>query len=400
MRVVIQTEGPFPSGMAATTRLLTYARGMIEAGAEVTVLCTKPSEAPLATPVNTVIEGSFEGIRFKYTPGTTQRSSSSLIRLFHYYKGFYNGKKELRRMMADSPVDVLFMGISSFWFTWSYYRWTRRNHVLFVQERSEYPFIGVRGLSQQFKLWFYLRVTCRLFDAIIVITNALESYFAKWIRKDAVTYLLPMLVEFERFALTKGKPETLPEKYIAYVGNMQGSKDGVPVLIEAFAGIADAFPDVHLVLIGDTGFRGFENLQEMIEKRRLSERVHFPGRIERENLPLFLAGASCLALARPSSKQAEGGFPNKLGEYLATGKPVVITSVGEIPRFLSDGENAFVSVPDDARAFAVKLKEALEDPARAGTIGEQGQKLAQTIFDPKLQAEKMLAFFAAMKKVY
>lgn len=400
MRVVIQTEGPFPFGMAATTRLLTYARGMVEAGAEVTVLCTKPSEAPGTTPVNTVTEGSFEGINFKYTPGTTQRSSSSLKRLFHYYKGFFYGKKELRKMTGDSPVDVLFMGLSGFWFTWSYYRWTRRNHVLFVQERSEYPFIGVHGPWQQFKLWFYLRVTCRFFDAVIVITKALENYFAKWIRKDAETYLLPMLVEFERFALAKGKPETLPEKYIAYVGNMQGSKDGVPVLIESFAGIADAFPDVHLVLIGDTGFEGFGELLEMIKERGLSERVHFPGRIERGDLPLFLAAASCLALARPSSKQAEGGFPNKLGEYLATGRPVVITSVGEIPRFLSDGENAFVSVPDDARAFADKLKETLGDPVRARTIGQQGQKLAQTVFNPKLQAEKMLAFFAAMKKVY
>ena len=38
MRIVILTEGPFPYGMAATTRMVTYARGMTDAGADVSVL--------------------------------------------------------------------------------------------------------------------------------------------------------------------------------------------------------------------------------------------------------------------------------------------------------------------------------------------------------------------------
>ena len=48
-----------------------------------------------------------------------------------------------------------------------------------------------------------------------------------------------------------------------------------------------------------------------------------------------------LVLARPDNIQAKGGFPTKLGEYLATGNPVVVTKVGEIPNYLIDGVNAF-----------------------------------------------------------
>jgi glycosyltransferase involved in cell wall biosynthesis len=296
-------------------------------------------------------------------------------------------------------VDVLFMGLSNHWFTRSHYKWARRNKVLFVQERSEYPFIGIKGPWQKFRLWFYLRYTFRFFDAFIVITRALEEYFSKWVHKDAGIYILPMMVESDRFKDLDKRPDGLPEKYIAYVGSMEGNKDGVPILIESFARISAAHPDLHLVLIGDTGFDGFGNLQQMIEDRELSERVHFPGKLERDVLPAYLWAAEYLALARPSSKQAEGGFPNKLGEYLATGKPVIVTATGEITEYLSDGKNAFITVPDDTQAFADKLEEAINDPVSAQKIGEEGKKLADTVFHPKIQAESMLQFFRELRKV-
>ena len=62
-----------------------------------------------------------------------------------------------------------------------------------------------------------------------------------------------------------------------------------------------------------------------------------------------------MALARPTNKQAEGGFPTKLGEYLATGNTVVVTNVGEIGEFLHDKVNAFVSDPDSPEKNFVKL---------------------------------------------
>ena len=383
--------------MASTTRTLAYARGLVEAGADVSVLITKPTELPGRKTNNTETEGNFKGIFFKYTAGTTTRSVSSLRRIRHYYSGFYRAGKEMRQIHQKAKIDVVIMGLSNFWFTWSFARWSRRHNVLFVQERSEYPFIGVSGAWQKLKLWYYLRITLRLFDVLIVITRALESYFSKWVRKDARIYLLPMLVEADRFRSGMLKPEGLPEKYIAYVGSMQGDKDGVPILLQSFAEIAPSHPDMHLVLIGDTGFEGFGILEKMARDMGLDSRVHYTGRLERDDLPAVLGSAEYLALARPTSRQAEGGFPNKLGEYLATGKAVVVTSVGEIPEFLTDGDNAFISLPDSIKAFADKLKEALNDPEKAKKIGMRGRELVDTVFHPRIQAEKMLDFFQNLK---
>ena len=92
----------------------------------------------------------------------------------------------------------------------------------------------------------------------------------------------------------------------------------------------------------------------------LAERVEFTGSVERAGLPGLLKEAAAFALPRASGLFSTAGFPTKLGEYLATGKPVVVATTGDIPLYLSDGVDAFF-VPDDTRAFAARLAEMFAD---------------------------------------
>ena len=117
-----------------------------------------------------------------------------------------------------------------------------------------------------------------------------------------------------------------------------------------------------------------------------------PGRWHREKVPPLLNNASALALARPYNKQSEGGVPTKLGEYLATGKPVIITDTGEISLFLKDGYNAFIAKPGDIDSFSDKISEVFADYPRALVIGKNGRLLTENEFNYLEQARK-LAFF-------
>ena len=99
-----------------------------------------------------------------------------------------------------------------------------------------------------------------------------------------------------------------------------------------------------------------------------------------------------MTLARPRNLQSSGGFPSKLGEYLSTGNPVVVTSVGEITEYLEDEKNAFIAEPDNAASFAVCLKKALTNYDNAKTIGLEGRCVAANNFDYKVQSEKLVEF--------
>jgi glycosyltransferase involved in cell wall biosynthesis len=105
-----------------------------------------------------------------------------------------------------------------------------------------------------------------------------------------------------------------------------------------------------------------------------------------------LCQASVLALARPSSLQAEAGFSTKLGEYLATGKPVVITRTGEIENYLKDDESAYLAPPDDMQAFAQRLHHALSHPDQARAVGQNGRVVVTSKFDYRTNALRLQEF--------
>lgn len=107
-------------------------------------------------------------------------------------------------------------------------------------------------------------------------------------------------------------------------------------------------------------------------------------------MPQLLKNAEILALDRPDSLQAQCGFPTKLGEYLLTGNPVVVTKVGDIPRFLVHEESALLANQRDPQDFAEKIKWALDNPVLVRKIGETGEKIALREFNNVSETHKMI----------
>ncbi len=384
MRVLIITSYPFPYGMAQTNRLIAIAGGLSHAGASVEVVVSKATE--WGTVRNRQVRGRYRGVDFTYTAGRTVRPPRAISRMILYCRGLAGTFRHVVNAHRQQRVDVIFMGVYGNGITFLMYLLTRTLGIRYVQERSEYPFLSFRdNAAGRMKLNIYLKFICPGFDGFIVISRALREYFGPYLKKHTPSFLLPILVEPERFS-TK---EAGISNVITYCGSMEGEKDGVPQLIGAFAKIASRFPQTKLRLIGDTGFEGFGRLQEKVASLGLRERVRFTGRVERDEMPALLQSSRILALARPFTRQAEGGFPTKLGEYLASGRPVVVTAVGDIPHYLTHGEHALLAIPGDVTDFARKLSDALSDEQAAEAMAAKGRKLALEVFDYRVQGKRL-----------
>lgn len=85
-------------------------------------------------------------------------------------------------------------------------------------------------------------------------------------------------------------------------------------------------------------------------------------------------------ISRPNSYQAQGGFPTKLGEYLVSSKPVIVTNVGEIPNYLQHQKSAFLIELGSAESIVIALKDASLDYEKASNIGLEARKVAESQF--------------------
>jgi len=190
-----------------------------------------------------------------------------------------------------------------------------------------------------------------------------------------------MMVEPVRYSCSYSSSDS-KYKDIVFVGSMYGDQNGVYYLLEAFLKIYNDYPECRLIIIGDnTRTSRMQKINQLMNNNLDTMRIIFTGQLDRKSVIEKINSAYCLVLARPNNIQAKYGFPTKLGEYLSTGKPIVITSVGEIPLYLKDGMNAYIAKPDDVNSFADKLRECLNDPKKASLIGKKGQELVYKEFN-------------------
>ena len=263
---------------------------------------------------------------------------------------------------------------------------SKRNDIYVYEERTEHNDASFVCNIKKTSIPVFLEA-CRRINGMIVISQGLKQYYISNGCHPEKVHVINMIVDSTRFKDLQKQPS---EPYIAYCGTASNTKDGVDQLIKAFALVVKHHPEYKLYIIGNTpNKRQRFNNYELTKELGIENNVVFTGVIFTEQMPQILKNATILALDRPNNLQAEYGFPTKLGEYLFTGNPVVITDVGDISLFLKDGESALIASPDNLEDFANKLCWVIEHPNEAKAIGEQGKAVADKHFNYLAETKKI-----------
>jgi glycosyltransferase involved in cell wall biosynthesis len=140
------------------------------------------------------------------------------------------------------------------------------------------------------------------------------------------------------------------ETLAGFVGTF-GPWHGVLTLAEAIT-LLPADSRVRFLLIGAGKLR--DEVQRIIGAAGKEQQVIFAGHVEHERVPALLD--ACDLLLSPHVPLADGseffGSPTKLFEYMAMGKGIVASRLGQIGEVLSDQETALLTEPGNARELA------------------------------------------------
>ncbi|KRS11896.1 glycosyl transferase family 1 [Roseovarius atlanticus] len=164
---------------------------------------------------------------------------------------------------------------------------------------------------------------------------------------------------------------------LLFVGRLAGVK-GVPVLLEALAGVSDR-PDWHLDLIGDGPER--KAIEARARALNLSDRVTFHGYRSQADVAEALGRTDLFVL--PSFAE---GLPVVLMEALAAAVPVVTTRIAGVSELVADGESGLLVPPGDAEALRWAITKLLDDPERRRRMGEAGRVKVAEAFDIRNEA--------------
>ncbi|MBF2018537.1 MAG: glycosyltransferase family 4 protein [Hydrococcus sp. C42_A2020_068] len=228
----------------------------------------------------------------------------------------------------------------------------------------------------------------RAFLVWVTISHRLVDYYhSLGVPKDKLIVLCDA-VDLKFFQ----RPEHLPPSpysgnraNVAYVGHLYDYK-GIPTVLETAAKL----PDIHFHLVGGLP-EDIDRQQKRAQELQL-DNVTFHGLQPQVELPKFLWHADVLLLP-PSQHHPSAAWtsPVKLGEYLASGTPIVATEILALRDWLTDDDVEFVE-PDNSEALAKGIAHLLSNQQRAEQLRVSGLAKAQELSYEK-RAQAILKYY-------
>lgn len=259
-----------------------------------------------------------------------------------------------------------------------------KRKTILIHERTELPSLAISGIN--LKLYLYL---CRKIDVLLVISKALKQYFISMNVEEGKIIIFPMLVNPRRFEIKNSRKYDFD--YLAYCGDMGSNKDGLMDLISSFNYFSTINDSFKLLLIGGTSNKNeYNKIRNYVDKLGLTDKVIFTGKVKAVEVPPLLSHSTVLLLARPNNEQASYGFPTKLGEYLATSKPVLVTNTSDISYYLEDEKTCFIVEPSKPKLFAQKLLSIVENYDNSLLVAKKGHKKIYTDFNYYKQCQLLI----------
>ncbi len=162
---------------------------------------------------------------------------------------------------------------------------------------------------------------------------------------------------------------------IVSVGRLYARK-GLFTLIESMPAVVKCFPNVKFIISGKGQSDEMRKLIAHAEKLGVKSNIVFTGYYPDKKLPKLYQAADVFAFSTFYEHH-----PFAVLEAMATGLPIVTTTVGGIPETIDSGKNGFLVQPFNARQFADRILYLLEHPAEATEMGAKARKTVEERFD-------------------
>lgn len=227
----------------------------------------------------------------------------------------------------------------------------------------------------------------RFADVIVVVSEPLRKLLVlRGVQKEKIL-VNPNGVDVEKYrpdidgAAVRARYGIEGRIVVGFMGTF-GKWHGAEVLTSAMCLLIQGRPELKdrlaLLMIGDGP--GREAARSVLEKADTGLSAVFTGLVPQSDGPTHLA--ACDILVSPHVPNPDGspffGSPTKLFEYMAMGRPIVASNLGQIGEVLEHGRTAWLVHPGDAGDLARGIQHVLENMELGKQLAAAAREAAAT----------------------
>ena len=184
----------------------------------------------------------------------------------------------------------------------------------------------------------------------------------------------------------------LEGEFVALYAGAHGMSNDLGVVLQAAHYLSER-PEIAIVLLGDG--KDKPALKAQAQEMGL-QNVWFIPPLPKSGMGEALAAAdACIAILKPIPLYATV-YPNKVFDYMAAGRPVVLAIDGVIREVVEAARAGIFVPPGDALALAQAISRLASERREGREMGLRGRRYVEQHFDRELQAEKLAILLEEM----
>lgn len=209
-------------------------------------------------------------------------------------------------------------------------------------------------------------------SAILAVSHEVAAWVERFPGSRGKIHVVPNGVSPERFAkaASAGFPGADDKFTVGFVGTLK-AWHGLSALVEAFALLHARHPATRLLIVGDGPESA--NLKADLAARGLENAAQLTGAVSAAEVPALLAAMDVAVAPYPKLDQFYFS-PLKVYEYLAAGRPVVASRLGQLETLIENEVTGLLVAPGDAQALAGALERILSEPGLGQRLGQNGRQ--------------------------
>ena len=167
------------------------------------------------------------------------------------------------------------------------------------------------------------------------------------------------------------------------------SHDDLDIFIRAFSIVVKERPNSLLLLVG---YNQPLRVWELVHAMGLDKNVIRVGGIPSEALGRYLACADLFLLPLRDNDANRSRWPNKIGDYMAAGRPIIASRVGEVVPVMESDNIGFL-VANDPQEVAKHMMKLFDNPEVAEDMGSRARALAENKYSWEQHASRLETFY-------
>ena len=157
---------------------------------------------------------------------------------------------------------------------------------------------------------------------------------------------------------------------IIYSGTIPLQHD-MDIAVSAISSLLEQHPDLKWVVIA-TG-AGLDDFRRLVQQAGIERAVDVHGFMAHDQLLEYLVAADIAVYPYRDTNINRAKCSGKVIDYMACARPLVISDVGMNRIYVENGVSGLLTPPGDVHAFAIALKQLLNNPGYASRMGRAAQ---------------------------